>query len=236
MHTPLVIAHRGYSSNALENSLASIRLALSLPVDMIELDVRMSRDKVLYVIHDQKTGRTADQNIDIERATSAQISLLRLKNNEPVPTLSGVLTFVDGACGLNLEIKSSGAGALTAKYLLSSGYSGDVLVSSFKEKEVLAARQVMPGLPVSRIFNLFSTRNVKNYKSRGYAVISLRNKTVNRKLIAACHELGIKVYVWTVDEKSEMQKLMMWGVDGIISNKPGVLKKVITKLQITSNK
>jgi glycerophosphoryl diester phosphodiesterase len=234
MHRILVIAHRGYSSNALENSLASIRLALSLSVDMIELDVRMSKDKVLYVIHDQKTGRTANKNIDIERSTSEQISRLRLKNNEPVPTLSDVLTFVDGDCGLNLEIKSSGAGALTAEYLLSSGYNGYVLVSSFKQNEVLAARQVMPSLPISMIFNFFSARDIKNYKSRGYAVISLRNKAVDRKLVAACHEHGVKVYVWTVDEESEMRRLVLWGVDGIISNKPGVLKKMVTKFQITN--
>lgn len=227
MHTPLVIAHRGDSSNALENSLASIRLALSLPADMIELDVRMSRDKHLYVIHDQTTGRTATKNIDIERSTSEEVSRILLKNNEPIPTLSAVLNLVDGACGLNLEIKSHGAGALTTEFLVSSAYKGYVLLSSFKEEEVVAARQVMPALPASVIYDVFTIRDVLSYKARGYAHVSLRKKTVDEKLIIACHEQGIKVYVWTVDDEGEMKTLMKWGVDGIYSNRPGVLKELL---------
>jgi glycerophosphoryl diester phosphodiesterase len=227
MHTPLVIAHRGDSSQALENSLDAIRLALSLPVDMIELDLRMSLDKMLYVLHDETTGRTADRNITIERSTSEDISRVRLKNNEPVPALSDVLKLVDGACGLNLEVKSRDAGALTAKYLVSSGYSGYVLVSSFQEDEVVAARRVLPALPTSVIFDDFTIRDVRAYQARGYALVSLRKKTVDEKLIAACHEQGIRVYVWTVDDEAEMKTLIQWGVDGIYSNKPGVLKELL---------
>ena len=92
MPKPLVIAHRGDSSRALENSLDAFRLALSLPVDMIEFDVRKSRDNVLYVMHDKETGRTADGSLDIEKAVSDDISRLRLKNGEAIPTLNDVLT------------------------------------------------------------------------------------------------------------------------------------------------
>src|SRR5512137_2272292 len=96
MPKPLVIAHRGDSSRALENSLAAFRLALSIPVDMIEFDIRKSRDNVLYVMHDRETGRTANVNIDIEKAVSDDISLIRLKNGEAIPTLNDVLALVDG--------------------------------------------------------------------------------------------------------------------------------------------
>src|SRR5512137_1741050 len=109
MPKPLVIAHRGDSSRALENSLEAFRLALSIPVDMIEFDVRKSRDNVLYVMHDRNTGRTANGNIDIEKAGSGEISQLRLKNGEAIPTLGDVLTLVNGTVRLNIEIKSEGA-------------------------------------------------------------------------------------------------------------------------------
>src|SRR3990172_2109702 len=160
MSIPLVIAHRGDSSNTLENSLESIRSALSLSVDMIEIDIRKSRDNGLYVMHDKLTGRTAGKNIDIERATSDKIADVKLKNGESVPSLADVLRLVDGTCGLNLEIKSNGAGALTAQYLLASGYKGHVLVSSFHEDEVIAARKVMPLLPTSMIFDVFAIRTI----------------------------------------------------------------------------
>jgi glycerophosphoryl diester phosphodiesterase len=224
MRTPLVIAHRGNSSTTLENSLAAIRSALSLHVDMIEIDIRRSRDNGLYVMHDKTTGRTAEENIDIEQSTSEKINAIRLKNGESIPSLAAVLELVDGSCGLNLEIKSIGAGALTARYILSSAYRGPVLVSSFKEDEVLAVHEVLPGLPISLIFDVFTAREVSNYKARGYSAISLRKKTVSKKLVEACHDQGIPVYV---DDEAEMKLLIEWGVDGIFSNKPGVLKEVL---------
>jgi glycerophosphoryl diester phosphodiesterase len=198
---------------------------------MIEIDIRKSRDNGLYVMHDKLTGRTAGKNIDIERATSDKIVRVKLKNNEPVPTLSDVLGLVAGTCGLNLEIKSSGAGALTAQYLLASGYKGHVLVSSFHEDEVTAARRAMPLLPTLMIFDVFTVRTIPSYLARGYSVVSLRTKTVNEELVAACHEQGLRVYVWTVDEEAEMRKFISWGVDGIYSNRPGVLKKIVEEIR-----
>ena len=227
MPIPLVIAHRGDSAHALENSLEAIHSALSFPVDMIELDIRLSRDNALYVMHDRMTGRTADQNMDIERSTSDKIDAVKLKNGEHVPTLVEVIKAVAGSAGLNLEIKSDGAGLLTAQYLAASGYRGYVLVSSFKEDEILAVQRNMPSLPTSLIFDVFTVRDVAGYKARGYKIISLRKKTAGKELIDACHEKGIQVYVWTVDEEDEMKQFISLGVDGIYSNRPGVLKRLV---------
>jgi glycerophosphoryl diester phosphodiesterase len=228
MPKPLIIAHRGDSSRALENSLEAVRLALSVPADMIEIDIRKSADDVLYVMHDKETGRTCHGNVNIEQATSAEIAKIRLRNGEPIPTLDDVFKLVAGKAGLNVEIKSEGAGAAFAKHFFLYRYSGYVLVSSFKEPEVQAARAVTPDLPASLIFDEFTTRDVPAYKAKGYELISLRKRTLTRKLVNACHEQGIKVYVWTVDAEEEMNKLVSWGVDGIYSNKPGVLKKVLS--------
>jgi glycerophosphoryl diester phosphodiesterase len=227
MSIPLVIAHRGAHSRALENSLEAVRNALELPVDMIELDIRRSRDGELYVMHDALTGRTSETNVELEFHTSKELAGIRLRNGEPIPTLENVLALVAGACGLNLEIKSHDAGELTARRLLSAGYRGPVLVSSFKEREIDAARLVMPSLTTGLIFDVFAVRNISSYRERGYSLVSLRRKTVSEKLVAACHEQGIKVYVWTVNEEDEMRKLMSWEVDGIYSDRPELLKDVI---------
>ncbi len=231
MKIPLVIAHRGDSSNALENSLEAVHKALSYPADMIELDVRKSRDNGLYVMHDKMTLRTAWQNINIEHATSDDIANVTLRNGEAVPTLTDIIKVVAGRAGLNLEIKSDGAGLLTADYLASSGYQGYVLISSFREDEVLAVRRVIPTMPTSAIFDVFSVRDVGPYRKRGYSILSVRKNTVNEKLVAACHEQGVQVYVWTVDEDDEMQKFISWEVDGIYTNKPGDLKETIKKME-----
>ncbi len=227
MHSPIVIAHRGDPSGALENSTEAVSLALSLPADMIEIDIRKSRDNVLFVMHDKDTGRTADQNIDIEESTSDEIARVKLRNGEPVPVLMDILKLVSGKAGLNIEIKSDGAGGLCAGHLLGAGYRGQVLISSFKEREVFDARRVMPSLLTSEIFDSFTLKDVNGYKAKGYNVISLKKKTVSEELIGACHERKIKVYVWTVDEEDEMIKFITWGVDGIYSNRPAVLKRLV---------
>jgi glycerophosphoryl diester phosphodiesterase len=203
---------------------------------MIELDLRMSRDEVLFVMHDKHTGRTADRNIDIEQATAREISRIRLKNGEPIPALDDVLRLVAGKAGINVEIKSDGAGAVIARHLFHYRYSGYAMVSSFKEAEVQSARGVMLDLPLAVIYDTFSLRHIAEYKSKGYHIISLRKNTVTEPLVRACHAQGLQLYVWTVDEEDEMKRCIEWGVDGIYSNKPAVLKDLINKLQMTSTK
>ncbi len=230
MHRPLVIAHRGDSSRALENSLEAFRLALALRVDMIEFDIRKSRDNRLYVMHDNETGRTAEKNIRIEQSLSEELSTVKLKNGEPLPMLSDVLALAAGKVGLNIEVKSDGAGALTAAQLAGSGYQGPVLISSFQEREVRDVRRVAPDMRVAGIFDTFVPAEVSDYKALGYGFISLRKKTVTKELVSACHEREIKVFVWTVDEEEEIKRFIEWGVDGMYSNKPMVLKMVVDGL------
>lgn len=234
MSIPLVIAHRGDASESLENSLESVHRALSYPVDMIELDIRKSRDNALYVMHDKMTGRTAERSVNIEHATSDVISKLKLRNGEPIPTLEDVIKTVAGSTGLNFEIKSDGAGVVIAQYFASSDYPGYVLLSSFKEDEVRAVRRIMPKIPTAVIYDVFSAHEATNYKKRGYRIISLRKNAVSEKLLTACHEQGIDVYVWTVDEEDEMRKFISWGVDGIYSNRPGVLKTLLGRIETAS--
>jgi len=227
MPKPLVIAHRGESSRALENSIEAFTRALSLPVDMIEFDVRKSRDNSLYVMHDKETGRTAESNIDIERALSDDIDRVRLKNGESIPRLTEVLSLVAGRVGLNIEIKSEGAGALTAAIIVGAGYQGHVIISSFKEQEVIEAKRVMPNVAVAGIFDAFSISEVSSYWARGYRIISLNRNAVSLDLISSLHSKNIGVYVWTVDKEEEAKKLISWGADGIYSNVPDMVMRVV---------
>jgi glycerophosphoryl diester phosphodiesterase len=231
MQNPLVIAHRGDSSHGLENSLAAFRLALEIPVDLIEFDLRMSRDGGLYVLHDRHTGRTADRNIDIERATSGEIAAVRLTNGEPLPRLDDVLQLARGRAGVNVEIKSDGAGAALAKRLREAAPEGDLIVSSFKEGEVANLRKALPDIPVGLIYDAYPLRRVPDYEARGYPFISLRKNTVTEPLVAAFHSRSVKVFVWTVDDEDVMKRCIEWQVDGIYTNRPLALKSVIEKMQ-----
>lgn len=227
MPRPIVIAHRGDSSRALENSLEAFRLALAVPADMIEFDIRRSRDNQLYVMHDERTGRTCDRDLHIEKSTSEELAAVRLKNGEPIPALHDVLALVQGKARLNIEIKSAGAGALAAAHIVGSAYRGPILISSFKEREVQDARRVMPDVAVAGIFDTFVSSETGAYRKRGYGYISLRKKTVTQELVAACHERNIRVYVWTVEDEDEARKFVRWGVDGIYSNDPAKMLGIV---------
>ena len=202
---------------------------MAIPVDMVEVDIRKSRDNQLFVMHDESTGRTGDRNITIEASLSEEITRVRLKNGEPVPTLQDVLDLVQGRTVLNLEVKSEGAGALAAAEIIGSGYAGEVVISSFKEREVTDVRRIMPYALAGQIFDSFSLADLPAYRAKGYGLISLKRKTVTKELVDACHERKIKVFVWTVEKTSEMKKLMEWGVDGIYSNQPRTMDKVVNE-------
>lgn len=226
MGKPLVIAHRGDSSAALENSFAAIRSALALPADMIEIDVRKSSDDALYLMHDRTSGRTGMQNIDIERAASREIDTVRLKNGEYIPRLDSLLHMVQGKIGINVEIKSRGAGSVLKQYLSKRNYEGELLISSFEEREVLPfiADTI---IRVSVIFDSFSERDMPSYFQKGFRTLSLRKSSVDARLVRACKDRAVQLYVWTVDDEQEMRDLIALGVDGIYSNRPALLKRVV---------
>ncbi len=229
MQVPLIIAHRGDSSNALENSLEAFRLALAVPVDMIEFDIRMSKDGILYVMHDKDTGRTADRSIDIEKASSEEIAAVRLRNGEHIPLLDDVLKLAAAGAGINIEVKSDGAAAVLTRHLSEYRFGGPLMISSFKEAEIADLREVMPGLQLAMIYDTFSPRHVEDYRNKGYTAISLRKNTVTGPLVKACHDQGVRIYVWTLDEEDEMKRCIEWEVDGIYTNKPRLLKELMAR-------
>ena len=132
---------------------------------MIEFDMRMSKDDVLYAMHDRNTGRTGDRNIDVEKALSRE-SGLSGSNNEPLPLIDDVLELVAGKAGMNIEIKSDGAGKVLSDHLRRIRYAGPVIVSSFKEGEIMDVRKANRSMPVAAIYDTFSVRHVDDYKEK----------------------------------------------------------------------
>ncbi len=144
---PVFVAHRGASDRALENSPAAFALAVSDGADMIEFDVRLSADGVPVVFHDDRTGRTAKENLAVARTPAARLRTVRLKNGEKLPFLADVLEIVGGKVPVNIESKAPGGIAAAAKALSKAGYGGELLLSSGLREECLAARDLFPGIP-----------------------------------------------------------------------------------------
>ncbi|MBT3248280.1 MAG: glycerophosphodiester phosphodiesterase [Actinobacteria bacterium] len=227
---PLVIAHRGASVDHLENTVEAFAGARQQGADWVELDVRRSADGVLVVHHD---AHLTDGQL-IRDLTAEELP-------EHIPSLAEAFETVDGL-GVNIEIKSlpgepdheDMAMVCEAVVGLATAYRPPELVrvSSFNIRAVDHIRETDPNLPtgwltVERIgSHLILDRTVDH----GHGAIHPWDELVDESLVDGAHNRGLKVLVWTVDDEERIAELASWGVDGIITNLPGVARRVLDAL------
>jgi len=200
----IIIAHRGFSGRYPENTLAAIRAALRLGVDMVEIDVQQTRDGELIVFHDYRLDRLCGVRGRVRDTTLKRIKRL----NPAVPTLDEVLRL---KCRLLIEIKGADPEKVAA-HIVKPRAQRRVIVFSIhagKVKRLPAA--------ISR-FGLFAR---KIQFPTGVAGLGLSRRLVTSPaIVRSIHRRGLKLFVWTVNRRAEMQKFKRWGVDGLITNHP----------------
>lgn len=243
-----IIAHRGASAEAPENTLAAFARALQLGVEMIELDVRLTADGVPIVIHDADLARTTDgrgqvENLEFEsiRRYSAGSWFDASFRDERVPTLAEVHDLVGDRAEMNVEIKGeSGAvarGALQASR--DAGALGRTLFSSFEPESLAAIRAASgearlglltdpatlarpeKGAP-PRFHDRIMAR-VSRWERLSLEAANLARPLAREPTVAALRERGLRVYVYTVDEVKAVEALARIGVDGVFANDPAPL-------------
>ena len=242
---PLNIAHRGASAYAPGNTLAAFRLALEMDADGFELDVRLSADGHLVVIHDDTVDRITDGSGPVRQKTLAELKALDTGikfdtrfAGERIPTLQEVFDLLGGTRAfVSVEIKTDspkGDGLEEKLVALIHHYSlGErLLISSFNPFALWRMRRLAPDLPLALLY----AENLRVYlRDRWFAFLS-RPEALNPSLRMATQEhvrwaksKGYGLYVWTVDEEPEMRRLIALGVDGIITNKPDLLRQVLAR-------
>jgi glycerophosphoryl diester phosphodiesterase len=221
-------AHRGASGIAPENTLAAFRAAEASGVDGIEFDVQLSRDGVPVVIHDDTVDRTTDGRGPVRGKSLRQLRGLDAGGwfapafaDEPLPTVEEVLAWAGERLRLNLEVKAAAAGSAVLE-LLRSHPRSRVLVSSFDHDLLIRLRRADPALPLAFLIDSrFWRRAVKRAVACGAKSVNPRHDHVSRALVAACHQKGLDVYPWTVDDPGRLEHLLRLGVDGVFTNVPG---------------
>lgn len=232
MPTTQVVAHRGASCDAPENTLAAFALAVAQGADMIELDVRASADGVPVVIHD---GHIDHGGV---RHFVDSLSLRDLRALAPgVPTLDATLAWVVGQqVALNIELKVGGMEAATTALVTTYELAERVLFSSFLTAVLLGLRAVAPQVPRGLLTDtevgpgentLRDGSPLPLMAQVGAAAWHPVAAQVTEASIAAVHATGGRVNVWTVDDLTTMRRLLRWGVDGIITNRPALLRKLL---------
>jgi glycerophosphoryl diester phosphodiesterase len=222
---PLIIAHRGFSGRYPENTLASVRAAIQLGVDFVEIDVQETADGELIVFHDYRLNRICGVRGRVRDKTLADIQ----KANPQVPTLRQVLQMCRGRTRVLIEIKRADPRKVAA-VISNTRMENDVIVFSLSIRRMKAIAAVNPRIPrfglVARRLPLAMAR----LKAVGIEGIGLNRKLVrSARTVRRIHKRGWKLFVWTVNREAEMRKLAAWGVDGLITNHPDVAKSCLAE-------
>ncbi len=226
-----IIAHRGASAHAPENTLAAFQLALDQGADGIELDVMLSKDGQLIVIHDDAVDRTTNGTGKVADMYLSELKVLDAGQGETLPTLPEVFDRFGGKFLINIELKNYSSlfdrlPVVVAEHVNAFGLTGSVIISSFNPfnlprfhrlvPEVKVGLLTQPGKARSRLNNLFRFDALHPYY-----------EDVDAALVQAEHARGRQVNIWTVDEPVEITRLAELGVDMLITNDPQRTREVL---------
>lgn len=236
-----IIAHRGVSIEAPENTLAAFERAFDLGVDYVELDVRLNRDAIPAVIHDPSFNPhnfPEDEALLVENMSFAEIKALDagswfnpLFAGERIPSLEEVLLLNRKSSGLMIEIKEGKHSPFTTAFAVFSLLSkippsqhSPIIIGSFSPEILSAIQQESKSFPLIGI--LEHIRMVSPFLEMGIKHLALCSKVVNSALIRDLHQLKIKTWIYTVNNPDEAKELIKMGVDGIISDDPAKMMKL----------
>ncbi len=222
----LKIAHRGASGLYPENTLAAFSAAVEQAADVVELDVQLSADSQLVVIHDETVDRTTNGAGEVASLTLPELLRFDAGAGEKIPSLGEVLLLTGGKCGVNIELKGAGTAAPVAEIIRQFARDGiipldDILVSSFDHAQLAELQRIEPSIRRAPLFGddlpedfLDTARSLQAWS------VNLNKGPVTAELVARCHKEGFRVLVWTVNEPEEIARLKSLGVDGVIGDYP----------------
>jgi len=234
-------AHRGASLEFPENTLIAFNEAIKKGTDRLELDVNMTSDNVLIIMHDKTLDRTTNGKGVVLETSFEEIQKLDAgswKNakfkDEKVPTLKEVFELAKGKVLLNLDLKDESVAIPMAKLAREMGMIDDIVITGTIPQSVTAIRSVEPS--ISMFYELITEDVLKNPKEQVLAIRKahlsgclLNFKGVNDIFMKECKKHGIAVYVYDVLKEEDMKKMIEAGVDGMMTDNLEVLNKVLGK-------
>ena len=229
-----IMAHRGASKAAPENSLAAVRVAMEAGSNWVEIDVQETADGEVVVIHDSDFMKLARNKTKVWDARLSDLQSIDIGGsfgpsfqNERVPTLSDVLQLCQGKTGVLIELKYYGHDQQLEQRVVDivekHGMSNEIMVMSLKPDGVRKMKRLRPTWKCGVLLSV-SVGNIQKIQADFLAVNA---RFATRSLINKLHQAGKEIYVWTVDDPVSMSLLMNRGVDGLITNRPEVAKDVL---------
>lgn len=232
----MIIAHRGASHDAPENTLASVNLAWERKADAVEVDVHMSLDKRIMVIHDEDTKRTSGNKMVIRETRSSDLRSLDASNGmdlyrgEKIPFLEEVIATVPEGKVLFIEVKTDTViNPYLAKVLASSPDKSRLVIISFDFDVCAMMKKEIPAIPVYwlhyTLSGSYKTKWINKAADAGLDGLNFRHKGISKEYVDEVQRAGMKMFAWTVDDPEEAGRLIECGIDGITSNRPAWLRE-----------
>jgi len=243
---PIVVGHRGNAGEAPMNTLVGIEQALEMGVDVVEVDLRVTLDQEIVLLHDATVDATTNGRGRVSEMTLSELKRLDAGSwkgeafrGERIPTLRETIELVRGRALLNLDMKVPQAIPLAVQVLREMDFLRDAVVSGCTEAEAKRVRDEEPRLPVcldsdDELLSLstkdedrFIETAIDRALSAGLNGLNFNHVSVTPRLVRAARMRGLAVWTWTVDHPARMRELADMGVDSITSNYPRRLIEVL---------
>lgn len=221
----LIIGHRGAPKQAPENTLESFRAALEAGADMIELDVRLTRDNVLVALHDQTLNRTHNQHVTVAKHTYAELMDMHLAPH--LATLDEILVEFFGVILLNIELKSNGSSEALVqtvrRHIRKKADWDNILISSFRARELTRLRRLAPHIPLALLHNNNPFIFIAYERRLRLSAVGFHRLYTHPLATSVARKIGLFCYAYTIDRPHAARILAQQGIDGIVTNDPGRL-------------
>jgi glycerophosphoryl diester phosphodiesterase len=237
--TPLAMAHRGGAIEHVENTMPAFEASVALGYRYLETDVRVTSDGVLVAFHDPTLDRVTDRTGRVENLPWREVQTALIGGREPVVRLDDLL----GAwpdVRFNLDIKAAGVLAPLVRAVRRLGVEDRICLASFSDARVAAARRLFgPEVCTSLGPRGVAALRLSSYSPRAAGLVRIQagcaqvplhlggRPLVDERFIAAAHARSLQVHVWTVDTEREAAELLDLGVDGLMTDRPGMLRDVL---------
>jgi glycerophosphoryl diester phosphodiesterase len=218
----MIMGHRGAAALEPENTFLSISRAMEIGVDAVEIDVHLSRDKELVVIHDATVDRTTNGRGLVGSYTLEELKKLDAGKGETIPTLQEVMDLIDKKVKLVIELKEEGAEKAVVELINGNDLVDDVYVISFWHRLVKRVKEIDGRIKTGVLLVGCPVDTSVATQACADALV-MRYTFVDRPFVEMAHKDAIKVFIWNIDELSLVKPYADMGVDGIGSNDPRVL-------------
>jgi glycerophosphoryl diester phosphodiesterase len=238
---PRAFAHRGWHTGdltGLENTAKAFGRALAEGYRYLETDVHLTADGKLVAFHDVRLDRVTDQRGAVAALTWDEIRQARIGGREPIPLLAELLADFPAA-RFNIDAKSDATVAPLVAAIRGAGAMDRVCVASFSDRRLRALRSMLgPDVAMSlgprQVVRLVARASMVPVRLRFDGAIATqvpatsgRLPVVTSRFVRAAHRFGLEVHVWTIDKPAEMNRLLDLGVDGLMSDRPDLLRDVL---------